>query len=191
MGFLNLENLTDVRLTDYHPFVRPSRGSLGQWTAEYEFPFEILLWGGIMKRVWLATAVLLSAACGSTPEPQSTPTPQPVVTPAPPRPAAFNAIGSFDFVTMVQGEQVNGVIEIVRLDTGALGGKMTTSATPDLQLRTVTVEGRKITIESDVPDAGALVVVLNFEADNNTFTGNWSLSAVGDSGNLSGKRRTT
>jgi hypothetical protein len=29
--------------------------------------------------------------------------------------------------------------------------------------------------------------VLNFEADNNTFAGNWSMS--GDGGNMSGKRR--
>ena len=144
-----------------------------------------------MKRVLFAPAMLLLfAACSSTPDPQTTPTPQPTVTPAPPRPPAFNAIGVFDFVTAVQGDQVTGVIEIVRLDTGALGGKMTTSATPDLPLRTVTVDGRKVTLESEVPDAGALVVVLNFEPDNNTFTGTWSLGAVGDSGNISGKRKT-
>src|SRR5688572_17002508 len=106
-----------------------------------------------MKRVLFAPALLLLVtACSSTPEPQATPAPQPTVTPAPP---AFNAIGQFDFVTTVQGDQVTGVIEIVRLDGGALGGKMTTSATPDLPLRTVTIDGRKVTIESDVPDAGA------------------------------------
>lgn len=144
-----------------------------------------------MKQVLLVTAVLLSAACGSTPEPQSTPAPQPIVTPAAPRPAAFNALGTFEFVTMAQGEQVNGVVEIVRLDTGALGGRISTTATPDLQIKTVTVDGRKVTIESEVPDAGPLVIVLNFETDNNTFAGNWSLSAVGDSGNITGKRKTT
>lgn len=133
-----------------------------------------------MKCVLFAPAMLLLVVgCSSTPEPQTIP--------APP---AFSAIGTFDFVTMAQGEQVNGVVEIVRLDTGALGGKMSTSATPDLPIKSVTVDGRKVTIESEVPDAGALVIVLNFEPDHNTFTGSWSLSAVGDSGNLSGKRKT-
>jgi NaMN:DMB phosphoribosyltransferase len=146
-----------------------------------------------MKRVQFAPAVVLVlAACSSTPQPDVSPPPQspPTATPAPARATAFNAIGQFDFTTMAQGEQVNGMIEIVRLDTGALGGKMTTSATPDLTIRSVVIDGRKVTIETDLPDAGALVVILNFEADNNTFNGTWSLSAVGDSGTLTGKRKT-
>jgi hypothetical protein len=148
-----------------------------------------------MKRVQFAPAALLvlAAACSSTPQPTVEPTPQPTVsTPAPTaaRPAAFSPIGQFDFTTMAQGEQVNGMIEIVRLDNGAMGGKLTTTATPDLPIKSVTVDGRKVTIESEIPDAGPLVITLNFEADNNTFSGSWAISAVGDSGTLSGKRKT-
>jgi hypothetical protein len=147
-----------------------------------------------MKRVPFAPTVLmvLAAACSSTPQPREEPTPQPTVTPAPAaaRPGAFSPIGQFDFTTMAQGEQVTGMIEIVRLDNGAMGGKLTTTATPDLAIKSVTVDGRKVTIESEIPDAGPLVITLNFEPDNNTFTGSWAISAVGDSGALSGKRKT-
>jgi outer membrane receptor for ferrienterochelin and colicins len=38
--FLNLENLTDVRLTDYQPFIRPSPGEYGQRTVEAWAPRE-------------------------------------------------------------------------------------------------------------------------------------------------------
>jgi hypothetical protein len=150
-----------------------------------------------MKHAFIASASLLVlAACSSNPEPASTPAaPTPVTTTAvtpppaatPPAARAFSALGLYDFTTVAQGSEVRGTIEIVRTETGSLGGKISTSMTPDLPIRAVTVDGRKLTIESDIPDAGPLTMVLNFEADNNTFAGNWSMS--GDGGNMSGKRR--
>jgi iron complex outermembrane receptor protein len=47
--FLNLENLTDVRLTDYQPFVRPARGAYGQWTVEAWAPREGRLFNGGLR----------------------------------------------------------------------------------------------------------------------------------------------
>jgi outer membrane receptor for ferrienterochelin and colicins len=46
--FANVENLSDVRQTDYDPLVRPSRGTLGLWTVDVWGPLEgRVLNGGI------------------------------------------------------------------------------------------------------------------------------------------------
>ena len=38
--FINLENLLDIRLTDYHPLPRPQRAANGQWTVDAWAPME-------------------------------------------------------------------------------------------------------------------------------------------------------
>jgi iron complex outermembrane receptor protein len=45
-AFLNLENVTDVRQTRYHPFVRPSPGPFGEWTTDAWAPLEGRVFNG-------------------------------------------------------------------------------------------------------------------------------------------------
>ena len=129
-----------------------------------------------MKRsIMPILAALLAFAVGATAATGQTPAPTPPVDP----------VGNFEFTTTVQGGAVNGTIAITKTD-GVLGGKILTDVMPEIPIKAVTVEGKKMTITADLPD-GALTITLGFE-DTNKFTGNWTLG--GDGGSISGKRKT-
>jgi hypothetical protein len=143
-----------------------------------------------MKQMLAASMVVLAlAACSSNPEPQQpAPTPPPAATVTPPAPPPFNPMGTYDFVAAVQGQELPGTITIFRNDQGALNGRLMTQMTGELVMSTVTVDGKKVTMNGAMPDGTVLSVALTFE-DNDKFAGTWS--AGGDGGNFSGKRKTT
>jgi hypothetical protein len=93
-----------------------------------------------------------------------------------------NPVGTFNFTTAVQGEPVTGSIEVTGTPD-AYGGTLRTSATPDIGITAVTVQGQRMVATVDTPD-GQLVLTLNFTG--NTFTGGWTLN--GGSGEITGQR---
>ena len=106
-------------------------------------------------------------------------------TPAPPAPV--DPIGTFEFTTTVQGQTVNGTINIAKDSaSSALAGKILTDVMPEIPIKSVTVDGKKVIIYAEIPD-GALTITLEFE-DKDKFAGNWTLG--GDGGAISGKRKT-
>jgi hypothetical protein len=128
-----------------------------------------------MKRLVVPVlAALLAVAIGTTATHGQT-------APAP----AVDPIGTFEFTTAVQGQTVTGTITIAKTDN-VLGGKILTDAMPEIPIKSVQVEGKKMTIYAEIPD-GALTITLEFE-DANKFAGNWTLG--GDGGAISGKRKT-
>src|SRR5687767_11680833 len=142
-----------------------------------------------MKLIPMIPALALAAAaCSSNPEP-NTPAPAPTVTqtraPAPPPKPAFDALGNYDFTTSVEGQTVNGTIEISKKPDGSLGGRVVTDMTGEIPVTSVTVTGMKVDINANMPD-GQLTFVMEFK-NNDEFTGNWAYS--GTSGAFTGKRK--
>lgn len=106
--------------------------------------------------------------------------------PAPaPVPAAVDPVGTFDFTTTIEGAIANGTLTVVKTDTG-FGGSVTTTMTDPIPVRTVVVDGQKMTVTADTPN-GPVTMILEFNGDE--FTGSWSLGDMG--GTHSGKRRET
>lgn len=140
-----------------------------------------------MKRTSLAVLALLAAcAPAATPEPAAGPTPAPAApaaAAAAAAAAAVNPVGVFEFTTAVNGDMLTGTIEVTG-QPGAYTGTIRTSATPDIPVTGVTVNGQQMVVAADTPD-GALTITLNFTG--NTFTGGWTLA--GDSGDMRGQRR--
>ena len=100
----------------------------------------------------------------------------------------IDPVGDFEYATTANGQAVSGILSIVKKDN-ALSGKITSDALPEFPITGVKVEDQKVTLTAVLPDGqGELTIVLNFE-DANKFAGNWS-TANGDSGAISGKRKT-
>ncbi len=135
----------------------------------------------------LPVVAVLLAACASSPQaaPRATPAPSPQATaPAPaPAPAPVSAAGVYDFSTNVQGMTVTGVVTVTMTD-GRAGGTIATSATPEVPIKSVTVEGQKVTVVADSPDGA---VSLEFNMNGQDFTGTWWYG--GESGSLTGRKR--
>ncbi|NJD10132.1 MAG: hypothetical protein FIB01_06705 [Gemmatimonadetes bacterium] len=125
------------------------------------------------RSLMLVAALAAGTACAHAPTPP----------PPPPAPPPVSAVGTFDFTTALEGTVVNGTIIIARTDAG-YGGTVTTSVTEPIPVRTVVVEGQKLTLTADTPD-GPLVFTMDFKGDE--FTGGWTLSTM--AGTHSGKRR--
>lgn len=123
-----------------------------------------------MKRLLAAALLLLAAACSTAPPP-------------PPAPPPLNPVGTFEFQTSVDGNTVTGTAEVTGRD-GVYGGVIRTSATPDLPITDVTVEGDTMVVRSTV-NGGTLTLRMVFTGDE--FTGGWTLPD--DSGTLTGRRR--
>lgn len=132
---------------------------------------------------------LLLAACASSPQaapasPATAAAASAAATPAPaPTPAAASAAGIYDFTTTVQGATVSGVVTVT-MANGRAGGTIATSATPEIPIRSVTVEGQKVTVSAESPDGDA---VLEFNMSGQDFTGTWWFG--GQTGSLTGRKR--
>jgi len=124
----------------------------------------------------LAALAVGAPACARNPAPEP---------PAPAVPAPVDPVGSFDFTTAIEGSVVNGTVTVTKTDTG-FGGSVTTNLTDPIPVRTVVVEGQKMTVTADTPD-GPVVIILEFQGDE--FSGSWTLGATG--GTHTGKRRKT
>lgn len=133
-----------------------------------------------MKRTFFVGVLAVIGACSSNPEPSAAPQAQ--TQPAKP---AFDPVGQFDFATTAQGQAITGVIVIAKGENGALGGRISSTVSPDLPISSVSVNGTTVTLSMAI-ESDLLTMVLNF-SDHNEFTGSWSLA--GDSGAVSGKRK--
>ena len=102
---------------------------------------------------------------------------------APEAPAAPDPVGVYDFSTSVEGTVVTGTITITE-GTNGYGGSIATDATETIPVRSVTVEGNRMTVLADSPD-GPVSFVINLKG--NDFTGTWSYAGM--SGTHTGKRR--
>ncbi|HEX6630807.1 MAG TPA: hypothetical protein VF048_06935 [Gemmatimonadaceae bacterium] len=126
----------------------------------------------------------LATACAHSPQaapPTATPAPaaSPSVTPA----AAVDPVGVYDFTTVFEGDAVSGTITITG-SPGAYRGTVSSSVTPDMPIRSVTVRGSTITVTAD-SDNGELVST--FTLTGQELTGEWSLGDA--SGTTKGRKR--
>lgn len=119
--------------------------------------------------------LFVAASCASAP---------PEAAPAPAAAPAFDPVGTFDFSTGVDGQNVTGVITISRGTIGNLAAVLSTSATPEIPMQSVVAEGNRVTMRASTPD-GAVAMILNFEGA--AFTGSWSFGDL--AGTMTGRRR--
>jgi hypothetical protein len=126
----------------------------------------------------------LTTACAHSPQAAPRPTaPAPAASPSVTPAAALDPVGVYDFSTMIEGDQVTGTITITG-SPGAYGGTISSSATPDMPIRSVTVSDSTITVTADT-DNGELVS--RFTLTGQDLSGEWT---VGDmSGTTKGRKR--
>lgn len=98
---------------------------------------------------------------------------------------AFDPVGVYDFSTQAEGETINGTITIRRGDDGGLSAIISTPVTGSLAVQSVTLEGRRMDMLSNI-EGDALIMRLDFVEDR--ITGGWELGS-GMSGVLTGRRR--
>jgi hypothetical protein len=135
-----------------------------------------------------ALALLLLAACASSPREAVPATPPPIPEPRPAQraPAApvLNPVGEFDFSSATpDGTPVSGTITISG-SPGAYTGSIDAGAHGTFPIKSVVVSGQTLTINAEHPE-GPLDVRLTFVADD--FTGSWQLGT--DTGEMVGKRK--
>jgi hypothetical protein len=92
-------------------------------------------------------------------------------------------VGVYDFTTVFEGDAVSGTITITG-SPGAYRGTVSSSVTPDMPIRSVTVRGSTITVTAD-SDNGELVST--FTLTGQELTGEWSLGDA--SGTTKGRKR--
>jgi hypothetical protein len=130
-----------------------------------------------------AIALLVLAACASSPREAVPPAPPPIaerVIAAP----ALDPVGEFEFSTATpDGTPANGTITISG-SPGAYAGSIDAGAHGTFPIKSVVVSGQTLTINAEHPQ-GALDVRLTFVADD--FTGSWQLGT--DTGEMVGKRK--
>lgn len=123
-----------------------------------------------MKPTMTLALCLLAGACASA---QVTPD----------APAGPDPVGVYDFTTVFDGTAVSGTVTITRA-TGGYGGTIATDATESVPIRSVSVEGSRLTVLADSPDA-PVTFIMNLDGD--AFTGTWSYAGM--SGAHTGRRR--
>ena len=146
--------------------------------------------------VLLGALAFAATACAHSGQemPAPTPPPSPAVPPpsgratppevrAVPAVANIDASGTYDFTTQVQGQDVSGTINIVSRN-GEYSGVISTNATPDMAIASVTVKGSLVTV---IADSGQGDVVLEFTVTGQDIDGRWSLG--GDAGTFRGRKR--
>ena len=136
-----------------------------------------------MKAFAIALLLTSSAACATAPAGEPAPAPPMIAVPAPPRAAALNPVGKYEFTTSLQGQTLTGTMEIAGTP-GAYTGRITSSATEPIPITTVTVEGQNMTVAGETPN-GTLTIRMTMAADG-TFTGGWTLA--NDGATLTGRR---
>lgn len=97
----------------------------------------------------------------------------------------IDPVGRYEFETVVQEQPVTGTFEITGSE-GAWSVTMSAEGQGDVPIHEVTVDGSVVTMIGSIPDAGELVIELEF--DGNEFSGSWSLGM--DGGELTGHRVT-
>jgi hypothetical protein len=132
-----------------------------------------------------ALALLVLAACASSPREAVPAAPPPI--PEPRAAAAapvLNPVGEFEFSSATpDGTPASGTITISG-NPGAYTGSIEAGAHGIFPIKSVVVSGQTLTINAEHPQ-GPLDVRLTFVADD--FTGSWQLGT--DTGEMVGKRK--
>lgn len=95
-------------------------------------------------------------------------------------------VGTYEFTTMVEGQTVGGTVEITGT-TGAWSAQIYAEGQGEIPLAAVEVNGSIITLSTEIPEVGELLVELTMDGEE--FTGVWSLGF--DGGELTGRRKPT
>jgi hypothetical protein len=130
-----------------------------------------------MKRMLIAPLLVLAACAPAV----SSGEPSASVSAA--APAAVNPVGTFNYTTAVNNQEVTGTVQ-VNGQPGAYTGTIRSSITPDVAIAGVTVNGQEMTVTANTMTYGLLTIKMTFTGD--TFTGHWSMG--GGSALLSGRR---
>jgi hypothetical protein len=96
---------------------------------------------------------------------------------------ALDPVGSYEFATVVDGQTVNGTVNITGTP-GAYTGKILTSMFPEIPIHGAVVEGQGMIVRARMPD-GELTLNMKFTDAN--FVGRWDLGGV-QGGDISGKK---
>lgn len=95
----------------------------------------------------------------------------------------LDPVGTFEFETVVQGQTIGGSMEITQSESG-FTGTIWAEGQPEIPIQSVTVDGALMTIFAMIPEAGELIIELEFDGDE--FAGSWALGF--DGAELSGRR---
>jgi hypothetical protein len=123
-----------------------------------------------MTRIALMALAVFTAACATA-------------QPAPPPP--FDPVGVYDFSTSVDGTTVPGTITFRRSAEGTLTAVLSTAVTGEIQIRTVTLDDRRMELRSNI-EGETLLMRLDFLEDGR-ITGGWEIGS--GSGAVTGVRR--
>ncbi len=138
-----------------------------------------------MKLLPILVAGVLLGGCARSnmqnPPPQAPPSPARSVDPTP---AVVEPVGLWDITADAQGETISGTMDLTRVD-GRWGGRLSTSALPDIPVTGVTVQGQLVTVMGTLPGQGD--VTIQMTVTGNEFAGTWSMG--GTTGPIRGTRR--
>ena len=132
-----------------------------------------------MRIFGILPVVLVMTAC-------ATPREVAVTTQATPQPAAVKAldpVGSYEIVTVVDGQNVTGTISITGTP-GAYKGKILTNMFPEIPIHAAVVEGQGMIVRANMPDGE---LILNMRFTGPAFVGRWDLGGI-QGGDISGKK---
>lgn len=129
-------------------------------------------------RLALTLLLALAACAPAQPSPAAAPAP----TPAPAASATVDPVGRYRYTSSAHGTPIEGTITIAGAP-GAYTAVMTTGISPDLDIREVTVAGRRVTLATQLPQGRALI---EMEVDGDRIDGRWALGHM--SAPLSGTR---
>jgi hypothetical protein len=131
-----------------------------------------------------ALALLVLAACASSPREAVPSAPPQIPEPRAASAPVLNPVGEFEFSTATpDGTPATGTITITG-SPGAYTGAINAGAHGVFPIKSAVVSGQTLTINAEHPQ-GPLDVRLTFVADD--FTGSWQLGT--DTGEMVGKRK--
>lgn len=133
-------------------------------------------------RAWTVAATMMTLAACSSSEPAVR-----VTTPTPPAavvvPAAVDPVGSYEFVTTVQGQEVKGSMNVTGTP-GAYTGTILTSMFPEMPVLGATVAGQAMIVKTTTSDGE---ILLHFKFEGANFTGHWEFNGQ-PGGDFTGKK---
>lgn len=137
----------------------------------------------------IAGLALLAGACKTTTATSTaisgTPRLEPLPAAVAPAPAvAFNPSGKWTIGLVAQGQNMEVVLELVKLADGTWTGTMISQAFPPIPISKATLTGKQLVATFPVPTGDVGSMTLNFDGD--TAEGEWSMP--GDGSKVSGKR---
>ena len=143
-----------------------------------------------MRRTTLAllSALTLSVSCRSATRPATVnvtalPEPTPSATIPAPEAGAFDPVGRWNLLFDIQGQNLEVVMELVKLAEGGYSGTLS-SQMGTAPITKATLEGKKMSVTFDAPGGGVGSMSLLF--DGTTVSGDWSASGMGSK--VSGSR---